>query len=119
MKVISNKKYLRKSEFRVSTHPDVISPRGDTHVVYVSARRGHKAKVNVITHSETFFGKPTEKMYLNPNRTDKKDSRPSRYSVPVWHSDTTIEEKPKKGYWLIHKRDKVAIKKFNKKYGQK
>jgi hypothetical protein len=119
--IIISKKYLRKSEFRVSTHPDVISPRGDTHVVYVSAKRGHKAKVNVITHAKTFFGEPTEEMHLNPNRVKSKkikDKKPSRFSVPVWHSDTTIKEKPK-GYWKLHKNDKIAIKKFNKKYAKK
>lgn len=115
MKIISGKKYLRKGEFRVSTHPDVISPRGDTHVVYVSAKQGHKAKVNVITHSSTFFGEPTKAMHKNPDITSK-DPRRSRFSVPRWHSDKTIMEKPKKGFWRLHKADKIAIKKFNKKY---
>ncbi len=118
---ISNKKYLKKNEFRISTHPDVISPRGDTHVVYVSAKRGHKAKVNVITHAKTFFGEPTVEMYLNPNRVNSnksKNKKPSRFSVPRWHSDTTIKEKPE-GFWKLHKMDKIAIKKFNKKYKNK
>ncbi|MBQ8738158.1 MAG: hypothetical protein IJZ04_01540 [Clostridia bacterium] len=109
------KKYLRKNEFRVCTHPDVISPRGDTHVVYVSAKHGHKAKVNVITHSLTFFNEPTIKMRKNPNIVSK-DPRPSRFSVPRWYSDKTIEKKPEKGVWRLHKVDKIAIKKFNKKY---
>ena len=117
VKNISNKKYLRKNEFRISTHPDVISTRGDTHVVYVSAKQGHNAKVNVITHSSTFFGEPTEPLYKNPDITSK-DPRLSRFSVPRWHNDNTIKEKPKKGFWRLHKVDKIAIKKFNKKYAK-
>ena len=110
-----SKKYLRKNDIRICTHPDTVSPNGDNHNVYITAKRGHKSKVNVITHSPTFFGEPTEKFNKNPN-ISSKDKRPSRFSVPRWYSDKTVKEKPLKGTWRISKSDRTKIKKFNKKY---
>lgn len=114
---ISKKKYLQKNEFRYNTNPAVKNPSGNGHVGYVSAKHGHKAKINIITHSETFYGEPTQKLSKNPNK-ESKDPRPSRFSVPRWENDKYLKDFPK-GYWRLDKADRIAIKKFNKKYEKK
>lgn len=110
-------KYLKKNEFRYDTSPNVRRPDGKGHNVYVSGKIGHKAKINVITHSKTFFNEPTTEMIQNPNRS-KPDKRKSRFSVPVWENDKYLKRKSE-GVWVIHKRDRINIKKFNKKYRKK
>ena len=116
MSKISKKKYLRKSEFRYNKNPVVINPKGEGHTVYVSARRGNKWKTNIITHSNTFYGEPTVPMHKNPDRS-KPSSRRSYFSVPRWEQEQYIKDKPK-GYWKLDKKDRIAIKKFNKKYNK-
>lgn len=111
---MSNKKYLRKNEFRYNTNPNVQTPWGEGHTAYVTARRGKQYKINIITHSKTFYGKPTVEMNKNPDLS-KPSTRKSRFSVPVWENDTYLKTKPK-GYWRMSKQDKIKIKKFNKKY---
>lgn len=115
--VIAKKKYLQKNEFRYNTNPAVQNSLGEGHTAYVSAKHGHKSKINIITHGKTFYGEPTVKMSKNPNK-ESKDPRPSRFSVPRWENDNYLKESPK-GYWKIHKADRIAIKKFNKKYEKK
>lgn len=111
---MSKKKYLRKNEFKYDRSPSVTRHDGKGHVVYVSAKHGHKAKINVITHSEKFFDEPTKQLGKNPNR-ESKDSRQSRFSVPRWESDTYLES-PKSGFWKFTKKDRKTVKKFNKHY---
>ena len=114
---VSEKKYLQKNEFKYVKSPAVLRPDGKGHVGYVSARRGHKAKVNIITHSKTFFGEPTFEMHKNPDR-ETTYKKPSRFSVPRWENDKHLKE-PEAGYWKIDKKDRIAIKKVNKKYEKK
>ena len=111
---MAKKKYLRKSEFRVNANPTTLNAKGRAHTAYVSARQGKKYKINMITHASSFFGEPTMPLYQNPQR-DSKDPRPSRYSVPRWESESNLKERSR-GVWKLHKRDRIAIKKFNKKY---
>ncbi len=109
-----SKKYLRKNEFRYDTNPNVRRNDGEFHTAYVSAKHGHKSKINIITHSNNFYGQPTREMYKNPNRS-KFDKRKSRFSVPVWENDTYLKDQPK-GQWKLHKKDYKAIRTANKKY---
>ncbi|MBQ8162956.1 MAG: hypothetical protein IJZ93_01120 [Clostridia bacterium] len=109
---------MRKSEFRYNTNPAVKNPKGEGHVAYVTVKHKKHSKINTITHARTFYGEPTVKMNVNPNRTSK-DKRPSRFSVPVWENNSYLKDKPNKGYWKIDERDKKAIKKFNKQYAKK
>lgn len=111
---MSRKKYLSKNEFRYNTNPNVRNPRGEGHMAYVSAKRGHESKINIITHAKTFYGEPTSEMKKNPDRANPSKTK-SRFSVPRWEKDHYLV-RPEKGYWRIDKRDKTAIKKFNKKY---
>lgn len=108
---------MRKNEFRYNVSPKVKRADGKGHISYVTAKKGHSYKYNVITHSDTFFNEPTYKMDKNP-QLDSKDKRPSRYSAPRWEKDKYLQEKPK-GIWKISKKDKTAIKKFNKNYDKK
>lgn len=109
-----SKKYLRKNEFRYNTNPNVRRPDGKYHTAYVTAKHGHKSKINIITHSKSFYGKPTKEMYQNPDRAKYSD-RKSRFSVPRWENDKYLKDFPK-GFWKIHNEDKKAIRKYNKKY---
>lgn len=109
-----SKKYLSKNEFRYNTNPNVKRDDGEFHVAFVSAQRGHKKKINIITHSKTFYGKPTLPLLNNPNKS-KYDKRQSRASVSVWEKDSYLKDKAK-GVWFMSKKDKYKIKKFNKKY---
>ena len=114
---MSKKKYLRKNEFRYNANPDVARPDGRGHMAYVSAKYGHKSKINIVTHSRTFYDEPTTLMRVNPDRmsTYKKSSR---FSVPRWENDKYLKS-PQGGYWKLSKEDRIAIKKFNKKYAKK
>ena len=108
------KKYLAKNEFRYNMHPDVVRKDGKGHISYVSAKQGHKAKVNVITHSKVFYGEPTYPLKQNPDRESTYKTQ-SYYSKPVWQSDSYLS-KPNSGYWKLSKADRIAIKKTNKKF---
>ena len=114
---ISKDKYLRKNEFRYNKNPEVKNPRGEGHVAYVSVRHKKRSKINIITHSKTFYGEPTESLSKNPN-VSKSSKRGSRFSVPVWEHNSYLTEKPK-GEWRLSNQDKKKIHKFNKKYAKK
>jgi len=109
-----SKKILRKNEFRYNTNPKVQRNDGEYHVAFVSAQKGHKKKINIITHSKKFYGEPTIPLSNNPNKS-KFDKRQSRASVPVWEKDSYLKDKAK-GVWVMSKKDKYKIKKFNKKH---
>ena len=106
---------MRKNEFRYNSNPDVKNPKGKGHVAYVTVRHGKRSKINIITHGSSFYGEPTELLLINPNRLSK-DTRPSRFSVPIWESNTYLKDFPKVGYWKMSKADRIKIKKFNKRY---
>ena len=108
-----SKKYLRKNEFRYDTNPKIARPDGKGHNVYVSVKHGHKAKVNVITHSKTFFGEKTIELNDNPNKS-KFDNRKSRISIPFWENDNYLKNYSK-GTWYMSKQNKSIIRKTNKK----
>ena len=95
-------------------HPDVVRKDGKGHVSYVSAKQGHKAKINVITHSPKFIGETTYPLKQNPDRTSSYKTQ-SYFSKPVWQSDVYLST-PKNGYWKLSKADKKSIKKVNKKF---
>ncbi len=114
---MSKKKYLRKNEFRYDTSPKVRRSDGKGHNAYVSAKQGHQAKINIITHAKTFFDEPTVPMHKNPNRS-KPDQRQSYFSVPRWESDNFLKNKSE-GSWVLHKKDRIQIKKFNKRYDKR
>lgn len=110
------KKYLRKNEFRYYKKPEFSSKSGKPHVAYISARHNKEYKFNVITHSKHFFNSETKELKKNPNRNvgEQNDKRPSRVSVPVWDKTKYFSEEKVKN-WRFDKRDKIAIKKWNKK----
>ena len=114
---MSKKKYLGKNEFRYDTSPKVRRPDGKGHNVYVSVKQGHRAKINVITHSRSFFDEPTEDLSYNPNPS-KPDARKSYFSAPRWENDEYLKQKSS-GIWRLHKKDRIKIKKFNKRYEKK
>ena len=107
------KKYLSKNEFRYDTNPKVLRPDGKGHNVYISVRHGHRVKANIITHSKTFFGKPTFELEDNPNKS-KYDYRKSRFSVPFWENDIYVTELSR-GVWRASKENKKRMRKVNKK----
>ena len=109
-----SKIYYKKANFKYDTSPNVRRPDGKGHVVYQTVTHKGKSKVNVITHSNTFYNQPTYPMAKNPNRKSS-DKRQSRFSVPVWESNKHL--KPVRGgYWKLDKRDKKLNKKINKKH---
>ena len=114
---MSKKKYLRKNEFRYDNNPAVRNPKGEGHVAYISAKQGRKAKINIITHGKHFFNEPTEPLSRNPE-INGKDRRPSRFSVPRWENDKYLKDPPR-GIWRLSKMDRVAVRKFNRKYRTK
>ncbi len=105
---------MRKNEFRYDTSPDVKRKDGRGHVVYLTARKGKKYKTNVITHSKTFYGEPTEKLTQNPN-LKSNDKRISRFSVPVWKNESSLIP-ANKGDWKMSRMDRRKIKRCNQKY---
>ena len=117
MNTISKNKYLKKNEFKYNKNPAVKNPRGQGHNAYVSARYGNRYKINIITHAKEFFGELTTPLHKNPERS-RSSKKTSRFSVPRWEHERYLKEKSK-GYWKLDKKDKVAIKKFNKKYKRK
>ena len=106
-------KYLSKSDFHYDLSPNVRRKDGKGHVVYRSAVHKGKSKINVITHSRSFYGEPTEPLGKNPE-IGSKDKRRSNYSVPRWEKTKYLVSP--KGTWRLTPSDKKAIKKFNKKY---
>lgn len=108
------KKYLQKNEFRYDTNPLIRKKNGEGHNAYVSAKQGHRAQINILTHSDTFFGEPTFELDQNPERS-KPSKRKSRFSKAVWENDKHLKE-PSRGTWVLSKKDKAKIKKVNKKY---
>ena len=108
------KKYLQKNEFRYDTNPLIRKKNGEGHNAYVSAKQGHRAQINILTHSDTFFGEPTFELDQNPERS-KPSKRKSRFSKAVWENDKHLKE-PSRGTWVLSKKDRAKIKKVNKKY---
>lgn len=109
------KKYLQKSHFKYSTHPSVLKKNGKGHVGYVSTRYGKRSKVNIITHSPTFFDSPTKPLLDNPEKSGKNIKK-SRYSKPVWFNDSDLQEP--KGTWRMSHRDDRRIRRANKKFAK-
>ena len=114
MKILAKNKYLRKSEFRYNKNPNVINARGEGHTAYITVRHKNRSKINIITHSTTFFGKPTKRLRYNPNPS-KPSKKPSYFSIPVWESNIYLKDKPK-GFWKMRKCDKKLIRNENRKY---
>ena len=114
---IAKDKYLRKNEFKYNKNPEVKNPRGEGHVAYVTVRHKKRSKINIITHSQSFFGEPTERLKHNPNPS-KSSKRESRFSVPRWEHNSNLVDKPK-GVWRMSNHDRKKIHKFNKKYAKK
>ena len=107
------KKYLRKRTFKYNTHPSVLKRNGKGHVSYVTAKRKKKSKVNIITHSQTFFNAPTKQLLDKPEKSGK-NKKTSRFSQPRWISDTYLKEP--KGTWVMSHRDDRRIRNANKKF---
>ena len=114
---IAKDKYLRKNEFRYNKNPEVKNPRGEGHIGYVTVRHKKRSKVNIITHSSTFYGEPTQLLRKNPELS-RLSKKPSRFSVPVWEKNTHLQEAPR-GVWRMSNEDRKQIHKFNKKYAKK
>ena len=112
-----DKKYLRKNEFRYDTNPRVRNKKNKGHVAYVSVTHGNRSKVNIITHSGSFFGESTKELSKNP-QIDKKDKRKARVSVPRWEENRHIQGKPF-GTWHLTKKDRSMIRKINRNYKKK
>lgn len=112
-------KYLRKNEFRYDSNPEVKNPRGEGHIAYVTVRHKKNSKINIITHADNFYGEPTTKLAVNPERSKKTKPKenPSRFSVPRWEKNSFLKE-PAKGFWKMSKQDRKAIRKANKKYAK-
>ena len=110
-------KYLQKNEFRYNENPDLKNKSGKGHPVYVTAQYGNHSKINVITHSNSFFKEPTEELLKNP-QINKKDKRQSRFSVPRWEENRYIQNKPY-GTWHMSNKDRLKIHKFNRHYKEK
>ena len=108
---------MRKNEFRYNTNPDVINPMGEGHIAYVSVKNKKHSKINIITHSKSFYGQPTYLLKKNPN-ISKPSKRQSYVSIPVWEKNSYLVEKPK-GIWHLSNVDRKSIRKFNKKYARK
>lgn len=106
-------KYLRKNEFRYDENPKFRNKQGKGHTVYVSVTHGDKSKVNAITHAKRFRNKRTKKLEKNPEIGSKYKNN-SRISVPFWEKNEYIQKKPK-GIWHFSKKDKITIKKMNRK----
>ena len=113
---MSKNKYLSKSDFYYDTSPKVRRRDGKGHVVYRTAVHNKKSKINVITHSDTFFGEPTHSLSRNPE-IGSSYKKTSRFSVPRW--ENTHYLKHVKGFWRLSPSDKKKIKKFNSKYKYK
>ena len=114
---MAKNKYLRKNEFRYDTNPEVKNPRGEGHVAYVTVRNKKRSKINIITHSKSFYGEPTYPLAGNPNPS-KSSKRPSYYSVPRWERNSYLVDEAK-GVWRMSKENRKRIRKTNKKYGKR
>ena len=110
------RKYLRKNEFRTYSRPEYSSKSGKAHPAYITAKHNKRFRFNIITHSKTFFDAETKELSKNPNRNaDKpKDKRKSRISVPKWDNEKHFSKETLKN-WRFDKKDKVAVKKWNRK----
>ena len=95
----------RKNEFRYGKRN---SPMG-RHPVYISAESTDKYKVNVITHSDTFFGQPTKELIDNP------DKRKNRISIPVVIDKSELQNH-RLNNWKMSKQNTKIRKKLDKRY---
>lgn len=110
---MSKGKILKKNHFRYNTHPSVLKRDGKGHVSWSSAKKGHKEKVNVITHSDTFFGVQTKELLVNPEKSGH-NTKKSRASIPKWINDKYLENP--KGTWRMSHRDSRRLRRANKIY---
>ena len=112
--------YLRKDEVRLYKNRKHLTKSGNPHPARVITQHNNAYKFNVITHSPSLFNEPTEVLGENPNKSPKKkkDNRPTRVSVPRWENKNNFSEESLND-WHFTKRDKVTIKKANKKYENK
>lgn len=112
--------YLRKDEVRLYNNKKHLSKTGKPHPARVITQYKNAYKFNVITHSQAFFNEPTEVLSENPNKSPnkKKDNRPTRVSVPRWENKKSFS-KERLNDWRFAKKDKLTIKKANKKYENK
>lgn len=110
---MTKKKILKKNHFRYNTHPSVLKSSGKGHVSWSSAKRGHKEKVNIITHADSFFNMPTKKLTSNPEKSGRNIKK-SKASIPVWIDEKYLS-KPK-GTWKMSRKDNKALRKANKKF---
>lgn len=106
-------KTLKKNHFRYNTHPSVLKNNGKGHIGWVSAKRGHKEKMNIITHADIFFNMPTKKLTSNPEKSGR-NTKQSKASSPRWFDDKYLS-KPK-GTWKMSRRDNKTLRKANKKF---
>lgn len=109
------KKYLKKKAFKYNTHPSVLKKNNRGHVSYITARKRNKSKVNVITHSSTFFDSPTKPLLDKPEKSGS-NKKVSRFSEPRWISDSYLQEP--KGTWKMSHRDDRRIRNANKKFAR-
>lgn len=110
---MTKKKILKKNHFRYNTHPSVIKKDGKGHVSWTSAKRGHKEKVNIITHADSFFDMPTKKLTSNPEKSGRNIKK-SRASAPRWIDEKYLS-KPK-GKWRMSHQDNRKLRTANRKY---
>lgn len=111
---MSNKKYLRKNEFRIDYNREHYGKNEKPHPEYITARYGYKYKANFVTHSrKTSDGKLACDIDENPNKlsTDKKHTR---ISAPYWQNEKQFNNEKLSNFRFSNKTRKYIIK-INKK----
>lgn len=113
---IKQKKLLTKNEFRMDLNPKHFGEKKQPHPAYVSARRGHMYRANIITHAKyTTDGQKTHDIGENPDKTNKKfqDNRKTRISRPYWQKEEQFS-KDKLENFRFSNTTRKKIKKYNK-----
>ncbi len=114
---MSEKKYLRKNEFRFDLNPEHLNKKGEPHPAYISAKYKHMLKANSITHARyTTDGKQTFDISENPNKLSK-DKRQTRISPPFWQNEKKFS-KDKSSNFRFSNKTRKQIKKYNKKFNK-
>lgn len=108
-----SKKFRRVSYFRKFIKEGSLSKNGQGHPAYVSAVRGDRSRINVLTHSMTFFEKPTMKLHDNPE-VGSSYKEISRFSVPSFEKNSDLVKI--EGKWSFSKRDQQKVDLFNLRY---
>lgn len=114
---IRNKKILTKNEFRVDLNPKHFGEKKQPHPAYITARRGHMYRANIITHSRyTTDGQATHDVGENPDKTNKKskDKRKTRISPPFWQNEKKFSKERLENFRFSNITRK-EIDKYNKK----